>query len=447
MKCETPLKIKNKYTGEWMVVPCRKCDCCKISDANKKALMLQEDFRKHPFGLFVTLTYNNESLPYVIPDSKIVYRGIFPPSRVGFFEDKFDFSNSVRPSGFRFDCCGVLVYRDLQLFLKRLRKSLSKNGTTKNFKWKFSAVGEYGTRTKRPHFHLLFYGNSDFPEYFRSAIVENWKFCSWSKLDLDECIKDAIFGIADYLSSYVNSISGCNGFVPPKTFRQKTLRSKDINYGIAKEVEITFQKCNGGRVFELVCQKGASAFRRVQHEKLGCISSFLVPDKCISSSYVFPVGSHGYNFSDFCRCCGQSYAKISSIPEGERSRKLEDGDYRLWLAYRRWLDGRKDNFHLFDLYVLENYRVWSAYNAAALRLGMEKYDYRNPTAYYESLVNTKLDNDFSRQLFLQVHGSSLRYDDFVSSFTKDELRIYHDDYYRKLLPKHLNDYAFNFSKT
>lgn len=447
MKCETPLKIRNKYTGQWMVVPCRKCDCCRISDANKKALFLQEDFRKHPFGLFVTLTYNNESLPYVIPDCKIVFRGSFPPHRVGFFTDKFSFRGSVRPSGFGFDSCGVLLYRDLQLFLKRLRKSLSKNGTTKDFKWKFSAIGEYGSRTKRPHFHILFYGNTEFPEYFRSAIVENWKFCTWSKLDLDECIKDAVFGIADYLASYVNCLSGRDGFEPPKVFRQKTLRSKDINFGIAKEVENTFQKCDGERVFDLVCAQGPGAFRRVQHEKLGCVSSFLLPDKLLSATYVFPVGSGRYSFSDFRRCCGQSYAKIYATPERERSRKLDDGDYRFWLAYKRWLKGRKDTVNLFDLYVLENYRCWSAYNSAALRLGMEKYDYRNPIAYYESLINTKLDNDFARQLFLQVHGSSLRYDNFVTPENVNLLSKYHDDYYRKLLPKHLNDYAFNLSKT
>lgn len=48
---------------------------------------------------------------------------------------------------------GTLVPRDLQLFLKRLRKSIEPR------KVRFFAVGEYGDETFRPHYHLGLFGH------------------------------------------------------------------------------------------------------------------------------------------------------------------------------------------------------------------------------------------------------------------------------------------------
>lgn len=47
---------------------------------------------------------------------------------------------------------GNLNPRDLQLFLKRVRKEVAP------CKIRFYAVGEYGTKTKRPHYHLIIFG-------------------------------------------------------------------------------------------------------------------------------------------------------------------------------------------------------------------------------------------------------------------------------------------------
>lgn len=73
----------------------------------------------HPAADFVTLTYNKEHLPDA---------------------DKFEGGN--------------LSPRDLQLFLKRLRKSLP-------HPVRFFAVGEYGSRHGRAHYHLVIYGRSN----------------------------------------------------------------------------------------------------------------------------------------------------------------------------------------------------------------------------------------------------------------------------------------------
>ena len=48
----------------------------------------------------------------------------------------------------------TLCKRDVQLFTKNLRRKL-------DFLIRFYCVGEYGTKTKRPHYHMLIFSNSE----------------------------------------------------------------------------------------------------------------------------------------------------------------------------------------------------------------------------------------------------------------------------------------------
>lgn len=107
--------------------PCGQCMPCRV---NRKRLwthrILLESYY-HEKNSFVTLTYNEENLP----------------------------------EG------GTLVPRDLQLFLKRARKQFAPH------RLRFYAVGEYGDRTWRPHYHLALFGAG--PE--DSEIIDS----SWKK--------------------------------------------------------------------------------------------------------------------------------------------------------------------------------------------------------------------------------------------------------------------------
>jgi len=78
---------------------------------------IQHEATLHAESSFLTLTYRDESLP---PDNS-------------------------------------LQVRDLQLFIKRLRKKLEPH------RIRFYACGEYGDRGDRPHYHLIVFGY-DFPD-------------------------------------------------------------------------------------------------------------------------------------------------------------------------------------------------------------------------------------------------------------------------------------------
>lgn len=102
---------------------------------------------------------------------------------------------------------GTLVPRDFQLFMKRLREKYAPH------RIRFFQCGEYGSRTKRPHYHALLF-NFDFRDkrkwcvrngltVFRSASLEElWPFGQSE-------IGSVTFESASYVARYVvDKVSG-----------------------------------------------------------------------------------------------------------------------------------------------------------------------------------------------------------------------------------------------
>lgn len=92
-----------------VLIPCRKCFECVQSYSTNWAVRCSLEAASHKKNCFVTLTYDNEHLQDI----------------------------SVR---------------EVQKFLKRLRKSL------KGEKVRYFACGEYGEHTGRPHYHIILFG-------------------------------------------------------------------------------------------------------------------------------------------------------------------------------------------------------------------------------------------------------------------------------------------------
>lgn len=121
--CYNPLTIKHE--SNYHTIPCGKCvKCYKRRISMWSFRLMQED--KHSLSShFITLTYNNENVP--------ITKKLFM----------------------------TLDKRDIQLFMKRLRKD-NKN------KIKYYLCGEYGSQTKRPHYHAIMF-NVDI-----NTIQSNW---------------------------------------------------------------------------------------------------------------------------------------------------------------------------------------------------------------------------------------------------------------------------------
>lgn len=90
-------------------------------------------------------------------------------------------------------------YRDYQLFAKRFRKYLF---TKIGFYEKISSyvVSEYSPRTFRPHFHILFFFDSDeVAKNIRQAVYQSWKL---GRVDT-QLARDSA---GSYVSGYLNSV-------------------------------------------------------------------------------------------------------------------------------------------------------------------------------------------------------------------------------------------------
>ncbi|QCQ85001.1 replication initiator protein [Blackfly microvirus SF02] len=109
-------KLSLSFDGLRISVPCQRCIGCRLERARLWAIRCMHEKRMHSESAFVTLTYANEHLP----------------------------------SGLS------LVKRDVQLFMKRLRKVRCSG-------LRFFACGEYGEQYRRPHYHVLFF-NTSFPD-------------------------------------------------------------------------------------------------------------------------------------------------------------------------------------------------------------------------------------------------------------------------------------------
>lgn len=121
-KCITPFYVKDKFTGENIPVPCSKCPPCKKRRTSGWSFRLMQEEKRSLTALFITLTYNTESVP-------ITDRG---------------FMN--------------LDKSDIQKFMKRIRK-------LSNQKLKYYVCGEYGSKNMRPHYHMiLFNANKEMVE-------------------------------------------------------------------------------------------------------------------------------------------------------------------------------------------------------------------------------------------------------------------------------------------
>lgn len=145
------------YTG--LTIPCGHCILCREEQARQTAVRITHEATCHTENAFLTLTYDEANLP-------------------------------------RF---GSLDYRHLVLFWKRLRKTIGE--------LRYYAVGEYGDKSLRPHYHACIFGHAFTHD---RIIVQEQPHLLWEQLELTRCwglgrvtVGELNFQTARYTASYV----------------------------------------------------------------------------------------------------------------------------------------------------------------------------------------------------------------------------------------------------
>lgn len=127
MACDSPFFTQVK--GSWIPVPCGKCPSCRKRRTDEWAFRIVQESLSSETSLFVTLTYDPEHVP--------LSGNLFP----------------------------TLQPKDFTDFMKRLRRLEEGSG----LKLKYYMCGEYGTKNKRPHYHMCIFNVMD-----ESNIAKAW---------------------------------------------------------------------------------------------------------------------------------------------------------------------------------------------------------------------------------------------------------------------------------
>lgn len=126
------------YNPKVMLIPCGQCIGCRIRQREDWTTRIELEARDYPKEevWFITLTYDDDHVPGMITKTGEIMRKVQYTWKPG----------EKRPSSVQ-----ILLYKDIQNFLKRLRKA-------HRGKLRYFVAGEYGEQTARPHYHMILYG-------------------------------------------------------------------------------------------------------------------------------------------------------------------------------------------------------------------------------------------------------------------------------------------------
>jgi len=156
---------RSESTGIPMQVPCGGCLGCRLERSRQWAVRCVHEAKMHENNSFVTLTYDPENIPLH----------------------------------------GSLDRKAFPGFVKRLRKRIADR--TEGAGLRYFHAGEYGTNTRRPHYHAIIFGYG-FPD--KSKWTERHGNVVYRSDELEEVwglgmceIGSVTFGSAQYVAKYI----------------------------------------------------------------------------------------------------------------------------------------------------------------------------------------------------------------------------------------------------
>ena len=199
--CPFPYTLKERNSkGEPVSVPCGQCSICKMQTAKQWSCRLRISVTESQFPYFLTLTYDDNNLHYVDCVEKVAVNEKEKDVYYTCPWDDFAVQNGLKPS---------LVPEHITNFIKQLRHHLPKG-------FKYYCVGEYGSKTKRPHYHMIVWNTLPKIEFF-DLLEKYWKY---GHFRIDTVTPASIMYVTKY---HVNK-----NFSPPDTVPSFARMSKGI---------------------------------------------------------------------------------------------------------------------------------------------------------------------------------------------------------------------------
>lgn len=264
MPCHSPIYVDNPrpWTGDpYIPVPCGGCATCQKNRISGWIFRLLQEDKVCKSSYFITLTYDNENVPR---------------SKNGFL---------------------TLDKEALTKFWKRLRKHEKGNNDIKYY-----AVGEYGEKTRRPHYHAILFNvlNTD-------NIVKAWKF---GNIDIGKVSGASIGYVAGYINKGKKIPIHRNDDRVPEFSRM----SKGLGKSYLTEAIVNYHKSDIERNFVTMEGGYRAPLPRYYREKIYDESDREAQRKIIDEKYI----------------------NLQAIEEGEFYRKHGwNADYHLYKEYEK----------------------------------------------------------------------------------------------------------------
>lgn len=184
------------YNPRVMLIPCGQCIGCRIRQREDWTTRIELEARNYPKEevWFITLTYDDNHVPGMIVKTGEIMRKV---------------QYTWKPGEKRPESVQILLYEDIQKFLKRLRKAY-------NSKLRYFVAGEYGEQTARPHYHMILYGwkPTDLENlykihhngYYKSKWLENlW---GMGQIQIAQAVPETYRYVAGYVTKKMYEIDG-----------------------------------------------------------------------------------------------------------------------------------------------------------------------------------------------------------------------------------------------
>ena len=459
--------VYNRFSGKRFLAKCGQCKSCMQEKAMKKAGRIKNEYDPNKIVLFVTLTYDRCSCPFIKQsdlDNRVfplpIYREFttrrtrtvlngqdyyFSKRHYGEVKidqlelpdyEKYDDFPHIKHLKFRSRNIGICYFPDVQNFKKRLAINLKRIYHYEK-PYKVYACMEYGGTTSRPHAHLCIHIPEADEPTFRAAILEAWPYAHRARTARGiEVARD----VASYVASYVSKCSHLHPFLSDN-FKAKSSFSKD--YGLRPKLfslDSILLKIEGGDM---------SYLRAIGPKGREVYTHFSIP-KYVINRY-FPIFKGYSKLSDT-----EVYDFVRNAVSGSRTLtwlvkdgiihhyklstiSYEDMDkirVRLVNAYDKFFQATKHKYpwadFVFDDFAWYYLNSWKVYKATNLRLWYN--DKTIPVKYkYDNSVDL-LDSDKLNQPVIKA-----QFDSMSEPYIKDA------NYYpENIRQTYVNEGIFNF---